>query len=105
MRRDSFHTGRLHIGTSDDSKESAIPELPCRYFASSDTAQLMRERQEGIFLVSYETSGGWIAIKKELLTEVLGAGRDARIVGLPFDVAQLLRRMCTDLVAPENVAD
>jgi len=35
-----------------------------------------------------------------LLTEVLGAGRDAKIAGLPLDAAQVLRLMCTDLVKP-----
>jgi len=119
-------TGRLYIVSGDDpgfdlketdSKASAIPEVPARYFGSSDTqivaahkaepydrAQLMRERLEGHFLVSYETPGGWIALKKGLLAEVLGAGRDARIVGLPLDAAQVLRLMCTDLVISENVA-
>jgi hypothetical protein len=113
-------TGRLFI--VPDSKTSAIPELPARYFVTSDKqivaahkaeakaepydrAQLLAGRREGHFLVSYETSGGWIALKKDLLTEVLGAGRDARIVGLPLDAAQVLRLMCTDLVIQENVAD
>jgi hypothetical protein len=120
--RESSRTGRLHIGSADDpetdSKASVIPELPVRYFCSSDRqtvaahnaepcdrAQLLAELQEGHFLVSYETPGGWIALRKDLLTEVLGAGRDARIVGLPFDAAQVLRFMCIDLVIPENVAD
>ena len=98
------------------SMAAAIPELPARYFGSSDSqivaahkaepydrAQLLRERQEGHFLVSYETPGGWIAIKKDLLAEVLGSGRDARIAGLPLDAAEVLRFMCTDLVIPENV--
>ena len=62
-----------------------------------------RGGKEGHFLVSYETPDGWIALKKDLLTEVLGAGRDARLVGLPLDAAQVLRFMCTDLVIPENV--
>ncbi len=87
-------TGRLYIA----SEASAIPEVPARYFSSSDRAQLLRERQEGHFLLSYETPGGWMALKKELLAEVLGAGRDATIVGLPRDAAQVLRLMCTDLV-------
>ena len=65
-----------------------------------DGAQLLRDRQEGHFLVSYETPGGWIALRKNLLAEVLGAGRDAKIVGLPPDAAQVLRLMCTDLVVP-----
>ena len=119
---DGSRTGRLYIllgdGPEADSKASAIPELPARYFGSSDRqivavhksepydrAQLLAGRQEGHFLVSYETPGGWVALKKELLTEVLGAGRDARIVGLPLDAARVLRLMCTDLVMPENVAD
>jgi hypothetical protein len=111
-RRDS-RTGRLYIvsfsgRTGDDSEAAAIPELPARYFVSSDSydqAQLLRERQEAHFLVSYETPGGWTALRKDLLTEVLGAGRDARIVGLPLDAAQVLRLMCTDLVYTGNVAD
>jgi hypothetical protein len=70
-----------------------------------DWAQLLAGRREGHFLVSYETPGGWIALKKELLTEILGAGRDARIVGLPLDAAQVLLLMGTDLMISENVAD
>ena len=110
-------TGRLYLVNEDDpetdSKPPAIPELPARYFVSSDPqsvaahkaepydqAQLMAGRREAHFLVSCETPGGWIAVKKELLTEVLGAGPDARIVGLPRGAAQVLRLMCTDLVIP-----
>jgi hypothetical protein len=105
-------TARLYIVSGDD-----IPELPARYFVSSDRqivaahkaepydrAQLLAGRREGHFLVSYETPGGRIALKKDLLTEVLGAGRDARIVDLPHDAAQVLRLMCSDLVIPETVA-
>jgi len=119
---DGSRAGCLYIVSEDDpetdSKASAIPELPARYFRCSDRqivaahkaepydrAQLLYERQEGHFLVSYETSGGWIALKKDLLTEVLGAGRDVRIVGLPLEAAQVLRFMGADLVIPENVAD
>ncbi len=110
--------GRLDIISEAESKASAIPELPARYFVSSDRqivaahkaepydrAQLLAGRREGHYLVSYETPGGWIALKKDLLTEVLGAGRDARIVGLPLDAAQVLRLMCADLTMPENVAN
>jgi hypothetical protein len=98
---DGSRTGRLYIVSRDDpetdSKASVIPELPARYFSSSDKAQLLAGRQEGHFLVSYQTPEGWMALKKELLTEVLGAGDDARIVGLPLDACQVLRLMCTDL--------
>jgi len=106
-RRDVSRTGRLYMMSGDD-----IPELPARYIGSSDKqivaahkaepfdrAQLLAGRREGHFLVSYETPGGWVALKKDLLTEVLGAGRDARITGLPLDAARVLRLMCTDLVS------
>jgi hypothetical protein len=118
-RRDSgdSSTGRLYVVCEDhpdtDSKTPAIPELPARYFGSSDRqivaarkaepydrAQLLAGRREGHFLVSYETPNGWIALKKDLLTEVLAAGRDARIVGLPLEAAQVLRLMCTALMMP-----
>ena len=123
-RRDSgesSRTGRLYIVPGDDSGTDsmapAIPELPARYLVSSDSqivgahkaerydrAQLLRERQEGHFLVSYETPGGWVALKKDILTEVLGTGRDAGIAGLPPDSADVLRLMCAGLAIPENVA-
>jgi len=95
-RKILYATGRLHI----DSDAPEIPELPARYFAVSgayDRAQLLAGRREGHFLVSYETPGGWIGLKKELLTEVLGAGQDARIAGLPPGAARVLQLMCTDL--------
>jgi hypothetical protein len=108
-------TGRLYIVSGDApetaSTAEAIPELPARYFGSSDKqivaahkaepydrAQLLAGRREGHFLVSYETPGGWMALKKDLLTEVLGAGRDAKITGLPLAAAQVLRLMCGDLM-------
>jgi hypothetical protein len=110
-------TGHLHIVSGDNPEtDSAIPELPARYFGTSDgqitaahkaepydLAQLLAGRREGHFLVSYETPGGWIALKKDLLTEVLGAGRDARITGLPLEAAQVLRLMCNDLIVTENL--
>jgi hypothetical protein len=115
-RSGGSRTGRLHIlyGSTPEN-DSAISELPARYFGSSDRqtmaahkaepydrAELLAGRREGHFLVSYETPGGWIALKKDLLTEVLGAGRDARIVALPPNAADVLRLMCTDLVVPQQ---
>ncbi len=119
---DAPRTGRLYIVSGrdpgldlkeTDANASAIPELPDRYFAivgshraePYDRAQLLAGRREGHFLVSYETPGGWIAIKKDLLTQVLGAGRDARITGLPIEAAQVLRLMCPDLTTPEKGSD
>ena len=77
-----------------------VSDLPADSFTASepyDQAQLLSGRREGHFLVSYETPGGWTALKKDLLTEILGAGRDARIARLPPDAAQVLRLMCPDL--------
>lgn len=113
-------TGRLFVLPGDDlqadSKASPIPDLPVRYIGSSDMqivaadkadsydqTRLLHDRQEGYFVVSYETPGGWVAIKKDFLTEVLGAGRDVKIVGLPPVAASVLRLMCREVAVPENV--
>jgi hypothetical protein len=115
-------TGRLFIEAEHDleadTTASLIPDLPARYIASSDTqivaaqkahayeqTRLLRDRQEGMFVVSYQTSGGWVAITKDILTEVLGAGRDVKIAGLPSVAFGVLRLMCPNLVVvPQNVA-
>ncbi len=117
----AVQTGRLFILPEEDlqvdSKASLIPDLPVQYFRSSDMqivaahkadsydqTQLLRGRLEGEFVLSYETSGGWVAITKDILTEVLGAGRDVKIVGLPRVAVGVLRLMCPNLViVPENV--
>lgn len=82
-------TGRLDV----DSGET--PDLPAGYAVAADpqNAQFLAGRQEGHFLVSYQTSSGWSALKKDLLTEVLGTGRDARVV-VPPAAARVLRLMC-----------
>jgi hypothetical protein len=109
-------TGRLFIVPEDDSRLSEIPDLPMRYIQSSDTqivaahkaesydqSQLLDDRREGEFLLSYQTSGGWVAISKDVLTEVLGAGRSVKIVGLPRTAAGVLRLMCPNLIVlPER---
>jgi len=107
-------TGRLLIASAEaiDSAGADVPELPADYIGSSDPhvvaagkacpydePRLLRDRQEGHFLASYATSGGWVVLRKDLLTEVLGAGQDARISGLPRDAAAVLRRMCPTIVA------
>ncbi len=108
-------TGRLLIPPArdpvPDSKTSLIPDLPVRYIASSDMQivaahkaqacdqrSLLHDRREGMFLVSYMTSGGWVAITKDILTEVLGNGRDVQIAGLPDMAAAVLKLMCPNLV-------
>jgi hypothetical protein len=109
------HTGRLFIPPADaaesDSGASLTADLPVRYIGSSDArivaanqahacdpTRLLHERQEGMYLVSYQTSNGWVAITKDILTEELGAGRDTKIAGLPPAAAGVLRMMCPDLV-------
>jgi hypothetical protein len=114
-------TGRLFILPGDnpqtDSKASLIPDLPVRYIGSSDTQlvaahkadscdepQLLSDRREGKCVLSYKTPGGWVAISKAILTEVLGPGRDVKIAGLPPVAAGVLKLMCPNLVmAPDNV--
>jgi len=109
-------TGRLFILPGDDlqadSKVSRIPDLPLKYIQSSDVqivaahkadicdqTQLLNSRLEGEFVLSYKTSGGWVGITKDILTEVLGAGHDAKIVGLPRVAAGVLRLMCPNMVS------
>lgn len=114
-------TGRLFILPGNDppadSTASLIPDLPVRYIGSSDMQlvaaheaqyrdewHLLSDRREGRCVLSYRTPGGWVAMTKAILTEVLGAGRDVRIVGLPPVAAGVLTLMCPDLVVlPENV--
>jgi len=113
------HTGRLFILPGDeghaDSKLLQTPDLPMQYFRSSDReivaahkavpceqADLLHSRLEGEFVLSYEASGGWVAVTKDVLTEVLGAGRDAKIAGLPQTAAGVLSLMCPDLVVLQD---
>jgi hypothetical protein len=108
-------TGRLFILPVDDlqtdSKASLIPDLPVRYIGSSDMQivaahkadaydepHLLSDRREGKCVLSYQTPGGWVAITKAILTEVLGEGRDVKIVGLPPVAAGVLKLMCPNLV-------
>ena len=111
----NVQTGRLFLQAADDSadsKASMIPDLPSRYFQSSDReivaahraepydeAQLLNDRREARCVLSYKTPGGWVAITKAMLTEVLGAGRDVKIVGLPFAATEALTLMCPNLTS------
>lgn len=109
-----IRTGRLYIvpgdGALDATDAAGVQDLPARYILSSvpqlvdagkaepiDQARLLTERREGEFLVSYQVAGGAVAISKDVLTEVLGAGRDARIVGLPAAAAGVLGLMLPTL--------
>jgi hypothetical protein len=107
--------GRLFVVTGEDPEPSSIgspvPELSRQFVLSSDRqvvsandasacdqSQLSRSRLEGEFIVSYETPGGWVGISKDLLTDVLGSGRDAKLAGLPRAAADVLKLMCPELV-------
>ena len=111
----TVQTGRLCIVPSDDrqadSNAALIPDLRARYIASSDTQlvaadkaeycdepHIASDRREGRCVLSYKTPGGWVAITKAILTEVLGAGRDVKITGLPPEAAGVLTLMCPNLV-------
>jgi hypothetical protein len=119
-----YRTGRLFILTgqelSGESEAAQIPDLAVRFISSSDEqvvaareaefmdeVQLLRDRQEGHFVLSFKTAGGWIAISKDMLTDVLGAGKDVRIVGLPAAAAGVLRLMCPHQasIPPSTVKD
>ena len=63
-----------------------------------DAAHLSSDRREGRCVVTYKTPGGWVAITKAILTEVFGAGHDAKIVGLPPAAIDALTLMCPKLV-------
>jgi hypothetical protein len=115
---DDFHrveqTGRLFIVPSDthaDSTTSRISDLPVRFIASSDLqlvaarravssddSHLLSARREGKYVLSYKTAGGWTAITKDILTDVIGAGSDAKIVGVPAEAAAVVKLMCPALV-------
>jgi hypothetical protein len=94
-------TGRLFILAADDRqadpKASLIPE-------AYDEPRLLSDRREGRCLLSYQTPSGWVAITKDILTEVLAEGRDANIVGLPPAAVDALKLMCRSLVIlPDGV--
>jgi hypothetical protein len=101
--------GRLFVVAEPEA--SSLPDIPARYVRSSDRrmvgaqnaeaqdeAELLADRLEGLFVVSYETPGGWVAVSKDLLTEVLGAGQSVKIAGLPGAAVERLKLMGRDLV-------
>lgn len=102
-------TGRLWVTAG---ATVTMQPLPAEYVFSSDPersasggatareqARLLAERNEGEFLVSFRTPRGWTAITKDVLTDVLGNGRDAAVRDLPTAAAQTLMLMYPGLVA------
>ena len=66
--------------------------------SAKDEADLLYCRLEGEFLVSYRTANGWVALTKDLLTDVLGDGNDASVALLPAPAVSVLQLMCPGLV-------
>jgi hypothetical protein len=64
-----------------------------------DEAQVLSDRREGRCVLSYKTPGGWVAVTKSILTEVLGEGQDVTFAGLPPVAAEVLKLMCPLLVS------
>jgi hypothetical protein len=106
-------SGHLFVFPDDGPPADAaalIPDLPLRFVQSSDPqvvaakkaefreeTQLLRDRREGHHLLSYRTAGGWVAISKAVLTEVLGTGQDMKIA-LPAAAGDALQLMSAGLV-------
>lgn len=107
--------GRLLVASGEAGGRdggAAATDLPVDYIFSSDPAavangaatprdeaRLVAERNEGEFLVSFQGGHGWTALSKDLLTDLLGNGRDAVVRGLPASAFQVLLLMYPDLVA------
>ncbi len=94
-----IRTGHLFIAAAEDPEsgaEASVAQLPARYIQSSDRhivaahkahsydgQRLLHDRQEGMFVVSYRTAGGWVAITKDILTEILARGLMRELLGCP----------------------
>ncbi len=102
-------TGRLLIAGDGDLEADSVADLSVTYIGSSDKeivaahkanfsdeTHLLSDRREGRCVLSYKTAGGWVAITKAILTEVLGAGRDVKIAWLPDEAVAVLKLMCLD---------
>jgi len=109
----SIKCGRLLViqTQSADAEQAQVAALPLRYIDSSD-AQLVAAqkatakdeqdllycRLEGEYLLTYQTANGWVGISKDLLTDVVGAGHQAKLEGLPPHAVKELQLMCPSLV-------
>jgi hypothetical protein len=91
---DAVQTGRVYIWSGNDPADAKVSVAP--------QGAVQSDRREGKYLVSYETAGGWLAISKNILTEVLATGDDARITGLPPVAIGTLRLMCPAMVVVEG---
>jgi hypothetical protein len=102
-----FRSASRSVSVSTSRSDLAsVPDLSPAFFVSSDRElvagnraracdrlRLLRDRLEGHFILSYQSAGGWVAIRKDFLTQVLEAGNDVKIVGLPAAAADVLSLM------------
>lgn len=106
-------TGKLYLtaGAALPAELSHIADMPPGYVVASDAAlvaagraeakdqdDLLYCRLEGEFIVSYATSNGWVGVTKDVLSEIVGEGRDAALTGLPAAAIAVLALMCPQLV-------
>jgi hypothetical protein len=54
----------------------------------------LKARREGKYVLSYKTSGGWVACTKDIFTDVLARGNDVKIAGLSAEAMGVLKLMC-----------
>src|SRR5262245_30374648 len=112
MQAGPGRTGRMLLpaAQSPASAPDDMADLPAEFVLSSDATivaagkarpceeqQLLGDRHEGMYLVSYRTAGGWTAISKNVLTGLLGNGRDVRITGLPDAAVAVVKLMYPQL--------
>lgn len=89
---DIVRTGRLVVVPDDDPRAFGAHRAE-----SYGDAQILNDRREGRCLLSYQTATGWAALRKTLLTGVLGAGRDAYVAGLPAAAVDAIRLLYPEL--------
>jgi hypothetical protein len=107
-------SGHLHLGNA------GVAALAPEYLLSSDPViisagqakpcdpdRLLADRREGMYLVSYQTAGGWIAVSKDVLTDVLGAHQDVAIPQVPAQAAMKLKMLYPHLViaTPDSLTE
>jgi hypothetical protein len=87
-------TGQLFILPEEDTPVDA------ERAQSYDESRLLSDRREGRSLLSYKTASGWVAVSKDVLTDVLAEGRDMKLGGVPPTAAAALKLMYPQLVVP-----
>ena len=103
------------VAAPSDAPTSSLKDLPARYVRSSDRervaakraesaseSQIVTDRREGKYLVSYQTPEGWTGITKAVLTEELSAGLRVALVDVPAGPAAAMRLMYPRLIGARS---